>query len=81
MINYKIIRKSSINRKTSETNIKTEVNIDGTGKHNIETPVPFFTHMLEQLAKHSGVDLSIKCKGDIEGRIRSLTYWKEWECE
>ena len=41
MINYKIIRKSSINRKTSETNIKTEVNIDGTGKHNIETPVPF----------------------------------------
>ena len=66
MINYKIIRKSSINRKTSETNIKTEVNIDGTGKHNIETPVPFFTHMLEQLAKHSGVDLSIKCKGDIE---------------
>ena len=66
MINYKIIRKSSINRKTSETNIKTEVNIDGTGKHNIETPVPFFTHMLEQLAKHSGVDLSIKCIGDIE---------------
>ncbi len=66
MISKKIIRKSSVNRKTNETDIKADINIDGTGKHNIKTPLPFFTHMLEQLAKHSGVDLNINCIGDVE---------------
>ena len=66
MTSKKINRKSSIKRKTKETDIQTVINIDGTGIHNIETPLPFFTHMLEQLSKHSGVDIKINCIGDVE---------------
>ncbi len=62
----KTLRQSSIKRKTSETEIFSELNIDGTGQYDIKTPLPFFTHMLEQLAKHSAVDLNICCNGDVE---------------
>jgi len=51
-------------RKTNETNIKIELNLDGTGKTNIKTDVNFFDHMLDQLGKHSGIDLMIDAKGD-----------------
>lgn len=53
-----------INRKTNETNIDVELNIYGTGKIDINTGVPFLDHMLEQLARHGLMDITIKCDGD-----------------
>ena len=59
-------RISSVKRKTSETQIQVNVNLDGTGKHLITTGLPFFDHMIQQLSKHSLVDIDIKCDGDLE---------------
>ena len=53
-------------RITKETNIYSKVNIDGKGLSSINTKIPFFDHMLDQLAKHSLIDLDLKCVGDIE---------------
>ena len=53
-------------RKTNETDISIRCNLDGVGKYSIETGLPFFNHMLEQLAKHGKIDLDIDAKGDIE---------------
>ena len=53
-------------RKTSETEIYCKVNIDGKGVNKISTPIPFINHMLEQISKHSYIDLDVKCLGDIE---------------
>ncbi len=53
-------------RKTSETEIYCKVNIDGKGQNKISTPVPFINHMLEQISKHSHIDLEVKCSGDVE---------------
>ena len=52
-------RKAKINRKTKETNISIEVNIDGKGLYKIDTKIGFLNHMLEQLSKHSLIDLKI----------------------
>ena len=57
-------RKSKILRKTKETNISVEVNLDGKGKYQIKTKIGFLDHMLEQLAKHSLIDMKINAKGD-----------------
>jgi len=57
-------RKAKINRKTKETNISIEANIDGKGLYKIDTKIGFLNHMLEQLSKHSLIDLKIKAKGD-----------------
>jgi imidazoleglycerol-phosphate dehydratase len=57
-------RKAKISRKTKETNIDVSVNLDGKGKYKIKTGVGFLDHMLEQLSKHSLIDLDIKIKGD-----------------
>ena len=57
-------RKAKISRKTKETSITVEVNIDGKGKYKIETGIGFLDHMLEQLSKHSLMDISVKAKGD-----------------
>ena len=57
-------RKAKINRKTKETNISVIVNLDGKGKYKIKTGIGFLDHMLEQLAKHSLIDLEVKAKGD-----------------
>lgn len=59
-------RTATIDRKTKETAIAVQVNLDGTGKADIDTGVAFFDHMLEQLAKHGLFDLSITCEGDLE---------------
>ncbi len=59
-------RKAKIYRKTNETEIMIELNLDGTGKSNISTKIPFFDHMLQQIAKHGNIDLNIQAKGDIE---------------
>ena len=59
-------RVSSVNRNTNETEIKVSVNLDGTGKNSIITGLPFFDHMIQQLSKHSLIDIDIKCNGDLE---------------
>jgi len=58
-------RKVEVQRNTNETQIIVELNLDGTGKAQIETGIGFFDHMLDQLARHSGADLNIKVKGDL----------------
>jgi len=57
-------RASSVERKTKETDIRLELNIDGTGKSDISTGIEFFDHMLDQLARHGSFDLIIKASGD-----------------
>ena len=59
-------RTAVLERKTSETAIRIELGLDGTGKHAIRTPLPFLTHMLEQLSRHGLFDLTIEATGDVE---------------
>ena len=59
------MRKSQITRKTAETEIDVTVDLDGTGQYDNETGVGFFDHMLDQLARHSLIDMKIRCKGDL----------------
>lgn len=59
-------RTASVKRKTSETEIEVDLNLDGEGKYDISTKSPFLDHMLAQLAKHGLFDLKIKAKGDID---------------
>ncbi len=61
-----MIRESIVKRKTSEVEVYTKINIDGEGKYKIDTGIPFFNHMLEQLAKHGLFDIEITAKGDTE---------------
>ena len=60
------MRKGKIVRKTAETSIEVEINLDGTGKCTIDTGVGFFDHMLTLLAKHGFFDLKVKATGDLE---------------
>ena len=60
------VRKSSIKRKTTETNIKINFNIDGSGKGSINTQMPFLDHMLTLFTKHGLFDLNIDASGDLE---------------
>ena len=60
------MRSSEISRKTKETDIEIKLNIDGTGKNNIDTGIGFFNHMLEGFSKHGFMDLDVKIKGDLE---------------
>ncbi len=57
-------RTATIKRKTKETDIQLTLNLDGTGVAKVKTPVPFLSHMLEALSKHSGFDLTVNAKGD-----------------
>lgn len=59
-------RKSEVKRRTAETDIDIELNLDGGADYKIETPIGFFNHMLELLAKHALFDLRIKASGDVE---------------
>ena len=59
-------RQSKLERKTSEVTVSVSLNIDGTGKYDINTGIPFFDHMLNQFARHGYFDLDIKAKGDTE---------------
>jgi len=59
-------RKTSFQRKTKETNIKIELNLDGKGKTEIKTPIPFLSHLLDNFGRHGLFDLKIKAQGDIE---------------
>ena len=59
------MRKADISRKTTETAVKLAVNLDGTGHYDIKTGVGFFDHMMEQLARHSLIDIALETKGDL----------------
>jgi imidazoleglycerol-phosphate dehydratase/histidinol-phosphatase len=59
-------RRASVRRSTEETCIQVEVNLDRTGNAEVNTGIGFFDHMLEQLGKHGGFELTIKCEGDLE---------------
>ena len=60
------LRTASRIRKTAETDITVSINLDGTGKSHIDTGIPFYDHMLEQIARHGYMDLEITCRGDLE---------------
>lgn len=58
-------RKAEVKRKTKETEVVLKLDLDGSGRHSIDTGIPFFDHMLSLLAYHSNMDLTLKAKGDI----------------
>jgi len=59
------MRTASIARKTNETEIAVSINLDGTGAHKMATGIGFFDHMLDQLSRHSLIDMDVSCKGDL----------------
>jgi imidazoleglycerol-phosphate dehydratase len=59
-------RRAQLKRETKETRIEIRLDVDGSGKSSIKTGVPFFDHMLTLFAKHATMDLTLKCKGDLE---------------
>ncbi|MEC5217746.1 imidazoleglycerol-phosphate dehydratase [Actimicrobium sp. GrIS 1.19] len=58
-------RTASVTRDTNETQIRVSINLDGTGRQNLHTGVPFLDHMLDQIARHGLIDLDIEAKGDL----------------
>jgi imidazoleglycerol-phosphate dehydratase len=59
-------RTATLSRKTKETNIEVTVDLDGSGRSDIVTPLPFLTHMVDQLARHGLIDLTVRAAGDVE---------------
>ncbi len=59
-------RSARVERKTKETTIVVEVGLDGPGRSDVQTGVPFFDHMLDQLGRHGRLDLTVRCDGDLE---------------
>src|SRR5207247_10489877 len=59
-------RQARVERKTKETEISLQLNLDGTGAAKVQTPIPFFSHMLEAWAKHGLMDVAVEAQGDIE---------------
>ncbi|MFQ5623492.1 MAG: imidazoleglycerol-phosphate dehydratase HisB [Paracoccaceae bacterium] len=59
------MRKAAVGRKTAETDIRVEIDLDGTGKYDNRTGVGFFDHMLDQLARHALIDLKTRAEGDL----------------
>lgn len=59
------MRTATVARKTSETEISVEINLDGTGEYDIKTGIGFLDHMLEQLSRHGLMDLKVRCNGDL----------------
>jgi imidazoleglycerol-phosphate dehydratase len=60
------VRQSRVERKTKETEVALQLNIDGTGASKVQTPIPFFSHMLEAWSKHGLMDLAVDASGDVE---------------
>lgn len=59
------MRKATVKRETKETKISVEINLDGTGKYEVSTGIGFLDHMLEQLSRHSLIDLKVNAEGDL----------------
>lgn len=59
-------RTAQISRQTAETRISLDINLDGAGKARLETGVPFFEHMLDQVARHGLIDINLSCDGDTQ---------------
>ena len=59
-------RRAAVARKTAETDIRIELNLDGLGRHRVSTGIPFLDHMLSQVARHGLFDLTLKAAGDLE---------------
>jgi imidazoleglycerol-phosphate dehydratase len=60
------LRKASVDRKTSETNIKVDLCLDGSGQSKVTTGIPFLDHMLDQMARHGLLNLAVQAKGDLD---------------
>jgi imidazoleglycerol-phosphate dehydratase len=60
-----VSRRATVERNTSETKIHVEVDLDGTGRADVKTPIGFLTHMVEQLARHGMIDLVVRAEGDV----------------
>ncbi len=67
------MRQASIERNTNETRIKAAIDLDGTGQYRISTGVGFLDHMLEQLSRHSLIDLEVKAEGDLQIDFHHVT--------
>ncbi|MDZ7734878.1 MAG: imidazoleglycerol-phosphate dehydratase HisB [Gammaproteobacteria bacterium] len=59
-------RKSTIERKTRETRVKVSIDLDGSGRSQLDLGVPFLEHMLDQIARHGMIDMDVEAKGDLE---------------
>lgn len=59
-------RKATVARTTRETTIEVSLDLDGGGAHDVETPLPFLSHMVEQIARHGTIDLTVRATGDVE---------------
>src|SRR5688572_8697191 len=60
------MRVGRVQRETKETKIDVTIGLDGTGVHDVQTPLPFLSHMVEQLSRHGLFDLTVRAEGDIE---------------
>ena len=60
------VRSAQVDRRTSETDISVRVAIDGTGRASLASGIPFLDHMLDQIARHGGLDLTVRARGDLE---------------
>ena len=72
------MRKATIERKTKETSISVELNLDGTGIYDISTGIGFLDHMLEQLSRHSLIDLKVRAEGDLHIDFHHTTEDSGW---
>jgi imidazoleglycerol-phosphate dehydratase len=59
-------RRAVVERTTRETSVRVEIDLDGAGRADVETPLPFLSHMLEQIARHGLFDLTVRATGDVE---------------
>lgn len=71
-------RMATVKRVTKETSIEVSLNLDGTGKYDVHTGIGFLDHMLEQLSKHSLIDLSVQAKGDLHIDFHHTTEDTGW---
>lgn len=72
------MRTASVKRDTKETQIQVEINLDGTGKYDVSTGIGFLDHMLEQLSRHSLMDITVKAKGDLHIDFHHTTEDTGW---
>ncbi|HYU16815.1 MAG TPA: imidazoleglycerol-phosphate dehydratase, partial [Candidatus Acidoferrum sp.] len=59
-------RRAKLSRRTRETDIQVELGLDGDGRREVDTPLPFFSHMLDAFARHGLFDMTVRARGDIE---------------